>query len=184
MRRRLSSAGICALSAFVHIAASAVSSVINIMLGLNVIGVSRSVALAASVVALAVYILGVILVNFRRSAELSGFGVAFWGVTLLGFIFYAAFNILGTPISIPIPNMTAFLRAMMLLFTVPLLAVDSLIGLIPAVWMRLCVTLAVPAALFGFNLFIRISRAVQKKNKGKTVRAVNEAPDYKIPRNR
>ncbi len=152
----ITKAGLTALCAVFHIIITLSAGIVNILEGLNVTGISNAAALGFSVSALFIYIAGGLLVYKKKSAELSGFGVFFWGTALIGFVFYAFFNIFNIPISISIPNMTAFLRFMMLLFTLPLLSVNCLIGLIPPTALKFCFALALPSALFTINLLIRI----------------------------
>jgi hypothetical protein len=143
-----------------HITAVLVSGVINILYSLTVSGVSAAAAVISSGTAFAVYILGLYTVYRLRNISLAGFGVAFWGVTLTGIVFYSMFNIFNIAIDIAVPNMTAFLRLMMTLLTLPLLAVNFLITSIPNVWAAFAFVIIMPLAQFILYLifFIKIKR--------------------------
>lgn len=156
-----------------HIMAVLVSGVINILYSLTVSGVTAAAAIVSSCVALAVYAAGSYAVYRLRYIALAGFGVAFWGVTLTGIVFYSMFNIFDIPIDIVIPNMTAFLRFMMTLFTLPLLAVNYLIVAIPNVWVAFAFVIVLPLATFILNLtlYIKIKRAAMAAETAKDEKA-------------
>jgi hypothetical protein len=146
-----------------HIAVVLVSGVINILYSLTVSGVSAAAAVISSCTALAVYITGSYTVYRFRYITLAGFGVAFWFVTLTGIVFYSMFNIFNIAIDIAVPNMTAFLRFMMTLLTLPLLAVNFIITSIPNVWAAFAFVIIMPMAQFILYLilFIKIKRTAK-----------------------
>lgn len=148
-----------------HIAAVLVSGVINILYSLTVSGVTAAAAVVSSCAALAVYIAGSYAVYRLRYISLAIFGVAFWGEALTGIAFYSMFNIFNIPIDIIVPNMTAFLRFMMVLLTLPLLAVNYLITAIPNVWAAFAFVIILPLSAFILNLilYIKIKRAENRK---------------------
>jgi hypothetical protein len=163
-KKLITESGILAAAVFSHAAAVITSGAVNILYSLLIEGITASVTAVISCAALAVYIAGAFISYRRRFVELAGFGTAFWGVTLFGFIFYAAFNIFDIPISFIIPNMTAFLRLMMMLFTLPMLAVNYLIFVIPNEWIAFSCALALPLSLFIFYLVLYIKIKKAKKN--------------------
>lgn len=171
-RVKITQTGLLFLIAVLHITAVMASGIINILFSLNFETVTAAAAALSSLAALAVYIAGAFTVYHRRFIELAGFGVAFWGVTLFGFIFYSMFNIFQIPITIIIPNMTALLRLLMMLFTLPLLAYNYIIAAIPNLWVSFICALILPASLFILNLmlYIKIKKtaAAAKKNNEKT----------------
>lgn len=171
-RVKITQTGLLFFIAVLHIAAVIISGIINILFSLHVETVPAAAATVSSFAALAVYVAGAFAVYHRRSAELAGFGLAFWGVTLFGFVFYSVFNIFEIPITIIIPNMTALLRILMMIFTLPLLAYNYLIAAIPNLWVSFICALLIPAAFFAINLMIYIkikkTAAAAKKNNEKT----------------
>ncbi len=166
-RIKITQTGLLFVIAVLHITAVTVSGIINILFSLHVESITAAVAALSSLAALAVYIAGAFAVYYRRAIELAGFGVAFWGITLFGFIFYSMFNIFEISINIIIPNMTALLRLFMMLFTLPLLAYNYIIAAIPNVWVSFICALLLPASFFILNLIyyikIRKTAAAAKK---------------------
>lgn len=171
-RVKITQTGLLFLIAVLHITAVIISGIINILFSLHFEKVTAAAAALSSIATIAVYIAGAFAVYHRRSVELAGFGLAFWGVTLFGFIFYSMFNIFEIPITIIIPNMTALLRLFMMLFTLPLLAYNYMIAVIPNLWVSFICALLLPASFFILNLMLYIkikkSAAAARKNNEKT----------------
>ena len=142
--------------AVLHIAAAAVSGTVNIFYSLRFETATAAGAALSSLAAAAAYIAGAAAVYRVRTAAAAGFGVAFWGVSSAGFVFYSLFNIFGIPITVFIPGMTALLRLLMVFFTLPLLAVNYFIALIPHPWAAFFCAMILPISLFVFNLTIYI----------------------------
>lgn len=161
--------GLLFFIAVLHIAAAAVSGTVNIFYSLRFEAVTAAGAALSSLTAAAAYVTGAAAVCRARSAAVAGFGTAFWGVSLAGFVFYSLFNIFGIPITVYIPGMTALLRLLMVFFTLPLLAVNYFIALIPQPWAAFFCAMILPLSLFVLNLtvYIKIKKtafAVKKQD--------------------
>lgn len=147
--------------------AAIICGVINLLYSLEVEGefaVSHPTALIASATAIAIYISSSLLTLLFGDRSESAFGIAFWGVTLCGFAFYAAFNIFEIPIVVPMINMTAFLRLMMTLLTLPILAYNAIISALPTAALSFIAALTVPAASFTLHLY-RFIKSIRETKK-------------------
>ena len=167
--------GALLLSAFALTLTMLVCGGVNMLYSLGFTAVSETDALLCSLSAVGIYGLEIFLGLRSRSRDIAALNVMFWGYTLIGFFFYACYNLLDMPLAIPIPYMTAILRLFMTGFTLPLMAYNRLILALPRVWIAFVFALALPAA--GFFLHLRLFRSLPaKKSKKKAAVHENENP--------
>lgn len=136
---------------------------VNLLHELGFSDYSRTLADVCSGAAVLLYGASIVWSARTRVRDVATQGMLFWGMTLIGFFFYACTNLLDMTLAFPIPYMTAFLRVMMTMLTLPVLAYNRVILAMPALWLSFAAALALPCAGFIAGLLRRRALASGKK---------------------
>ena len=149
---------------------------VNMLYSLGFAAVTETDAILCSVTAVIVYTAEIFLALRCRDRDIAATNMLFWGGTLIGFFFYACYYLLDTPLAIPIPHMTALLRAFMTLFSMPLLAYNRIIIALP-VWPAFVFALTLP--IVGFILHLRLYCSLpSKKSRKKAAHETENSPPH------
>ncbi len=117
------------LALIMQLAVMTASAVYNLLYSLNVEGtVSKSGAYILSWAALVCYAVGAAFTLRSGRRDIAALQLVLWSIALAGFGFYAADKLFGLSIVVPAIEMTAFLRLMTVIFTLPLLAYNIIIA--------------------------------------------------------
>lgn len=164
---------IAVLLSAVEVMTAAAAGTVNIVYGLGVESVADfGTAVIFSVIAVVIYIAAAVSVFMARRRDVAVFQLVWWAIALFGFIFYACDKLFNIPIITPAINMTAFIRFMTVLFTLPVMAYNTLITLPPFVWLRFALAIIFPLGMTVFYSAVT-ARVIKNERKTKDIPADN-----------
>lgn len=129
MKRKIRKHDFASFAVIMQLAVMAAAAAYNILYSLNVEGtVSKVGVTVSSWAALFCYAAAAVVILRSGRRDITAVQLVLWAAALVGFCFYAADRLFGAALVVPAIEMTAFLRFMTVIFTLPILAYNIIIA--------------------------------------------------------
>lgn len=151
---------VAVLSALLSIMLTAVSGFVNFAYRLNFDGIKAEMCAVFSLLTVTFYITTAVLAISERRRGVIIFGLAFFGISVVGSLFYIRQMISGMPLD-TLPYGVAFTRIIYALLTLPITAYNAIIEMTPVYGLRSALAV-LPAAVL-LTIYIAAAVSVFKR---------------------